>query len=73
MAQLKGRVGARTVGTCSQVAVILWYLGKSMYFQNNAFGLKDWGQYLEDAAEIPEPIDSFLTLIIVWLKSMENF
>ena len=43
-----------------------------MYSQNNAFGVKDWGQYLEGAAEIPEPIDPFLTLIIVWLKSMES-
>ena len=54
----KCRAGARTVGTCSHVAAILWYLGKARYSQTYAYGVKDWGQYLQDAAEIPEPIDS---------------
>ena len=36
----KCRAGAGTVGTCSHVSAILWYLGKSMYSQNNALVLK---------------------------------
>ena len=67
----KCRAGARTVGTCSHVPAILWYLGKSLYSQNNAFGVKDLGQYLEDAAEITEPID-FSDSKIVWLQSRES-
>ena len=54
----KCRAGARTVGTCSHIAAILWYLGQARYSQSYDYGVKDWGQFLEDAAEIPESIDS---------------
>ena len=53
----KCRAGARTVGTCSHIAAILWYLGQSM-FNRSKYGVKDWGQYLDDAAEVPETVDS---------------
>ena len=51
------RAGARTVGTCSHVAAIIWYLGQSRLLLD-AYGVKDWGQYLEDAVEVPESVDS---------------
>ena len=51
------RAGARTVGTCSHVAAIIWYLGQSRLLLD-VYGVKDWGQYLEDAAEVPESVDS---------------
>lgn len=54
----KCRAGARTVGTCSHIAAVLWYLGKCMYSRTDNYGVKDWGQYLDDASEIPESIDS---------------
>ena len=53
----KCRAGARTVGTCSHVAAIIWYLGQSRFSQDR-YGVRDWGQYLEDAAIVPETVDS---------------
>lgn len=53
----KCRAGARTVGTCSHVAAILWYLGQSRCSQGT-YGVKDWGQYLDDAVAVPETVDS---------------
>lgn len=60
--QIKGwfcrcKAGARTVGTCSHVAAVLWYLGQALYSQTH-FGVKDWGQFLDDSAKIPETVDS---------------
>ena len=53
----KCRAGARTVGTCSHVAAVIWYLGQSR-FNQCSYGVKDWGQYLDDAAQVPETVDS---------------
>ena len=53
----KCRAGARTVGTCSHVAAIIWYLGQSRFSQDR-YGVRDWGQYLEDAATVPETVDT---------------
>ena len=51
------RAGARTVGTCLHIAAIIWYLGQSRLLLDT-YGVKDWGKYLEDAAEVPETVDS---------------
>ncbi|XP_060552147.1 uncharacterized protein LOC132713522 [Ruditapes philippinarum] len=54
----KCRAGARTVGTCSHVAAVIWYLGMAVHTAETSFGVKDWGEYLEDASANPESIDS---------------
>ncbi|XP_060603433.1 uncharacterized protein LOC132756389 [Ruditapes philippinarum] len=54
----KCRAGARTVGTCSHVAAVIWYLGMAVHTAETSFGVKDWGEYLEDASGNPESIDS---------------
>ena len=41
----------------SHVAAVLWYLGQIRYSQTH-YGVKDWGQYLEDAAAMPDVVDS---------------
>ncbi|KAH3779548.1 hypothetical protein DPMN_157481 [Dreissena polymorpha] len=51
------KCGSRTVGTCSHVASVLWYLGQQIPLSREP-GVKDWGQYLDDAAEVPEAVDS---------------
>ena len=53
----KCRAGARTVGSCSHVAAIIWYLGQSR-FTRDSYGVRDWGQYLDDAVLVPETVDS---------------
>lgn len=53
------RAGARTVGACSHVASVLWYLGISVHTQpSENYGVKDWGKYLQDASFVPDTIDS---------------
>lgn len=54
----KCRAGARTVGTCSHVAAVIWYLGLAVHKDKVRFGVKDWGDFLEDASAPPETIDS---------------
>jgi len=54
----KCRAGARTVGTCSHVAAVIWYLGTAVHTEDTSFGVQDWGMFLEDAAALPETIDS---------------
>ena len=54
----KCRAGARTVGTCSHVAAVIWYLGTAVHTEDTAFGVQDWGMFLEDAAALPETTDS---------------
>lgn len=51
------RSGARTVGTCSHVAAVLWYLS-GLSGNTDKCGVKDWGSYVEDASCIPQPVDS---------------
>ena len=48
----KCRAGARVVGMCSHVAAVLWYLGFARHKERNTFGVKDWGEYLDDAAVV---------------------
>lgn len=53
----KCRAGARTVGTCSHVASILWYVGTCRYSINADVGVSDWCQFLDDAS-VPVQVDS---------------
>ena len=39
---------------CSHVAAVLWYLGFARHKERNTFGVKDWGEYLDDAAVVDE-------------------
>ena len=51
------RARARTIGTYSCVATVVWYLGQSICLLNS-YSVKDWGQYFDDAPEEPETVDS---------------
>lgn len=50
------RAGARTVGTCSHVAAVLWYLGLALRSDTKR-GVQNWCEYLDDAGA-PTLIDS---------------
>ncbi|XP_061190345.1 uncharacterized protein LOC133198237 [Saccostrea echinata] len=53
------KTGARVVGVCAHVASILWYLGYARHMQGmDNIGIRDWAAYVEDAANIPETIDT---------------
>lgn len=52
------RAGARVVGVCAHIAAILWYLSSERDASDRKLGVQDWGAYLSDATNIPEPIDS---------------
>ncbi|XP_061191029.1 uncharacterized protein LOC133199199 [Saccostrea echinata] len=45
----KCRAGARVVGMCSHVAAILWYLGYPRHHKDERLGVRDWGEFVEDA------------------------
>lgn len=45
----KCRAGARVVGMCSHVAAVLWYLGFARHTERSKFGVRNWGEYVEDA------------------------
>ncbi|XP_062596569.1 uncharacterized protein LOC134258027 [Saccostrea cucullata] len=45
----KCRAGARVVGMCSHVAAILWYLGYARHHKDERLGVRDWGEFVEDA------------------------
>ena len=51
------RAGARVVGMCAHVAAILWYIGNARHSGSDKFGVRNWGQSIADAAEVPEEID----------------
>ena len=46
------RTGARTVGMCAHIASLIWYLGYARHTEQKS--RIDFGQYVEDAADIPE-------------------
>ena len=48
--------GARVVGTCAHVASVLWYLGFARHTEKPN-GVKDWSDFVEDAAKMPALID----------------
>ena len=49
----KCRAGARVVGVCSHVASMLWFLGWGRHSNQESFGVKNWGTYIDDAANFP--------------------
>ena len=54
----KCKAGARVVGMCAHCAAVIWYLAYARQRLSNTPGVKDWSQFLEDAAEVPTAIDS---------------
>ncbi|CAC5397903.1 unnamed protein product [Mytilus coruscus] len=50
----KCKIGSRVVGMCSHIASVIWYLGFGRY-TDKQFRINNWGQYLLDAKNIPEP------------------
>ncbi|CAG2231242.1 unnamed protein product [Mytilus edulis] len=50
----KCKIGGRVVGMCSHIASVIWYLGFGRY-TDKQFRINNWGQYLLDAKNIPEP------------------
>ena len=53
----KCKSGARVVGVCAHIAAILWYLGYARHNPDIRYGVKNWGQHLEDASDMPQVID----------------
>ena len=51
------RAGARTVGTCSHVASVIWYLS-GLSGPINDCGIQDWGKYIDDASHVPQTVDT---------------
>ena len=50
------KVGSRVVGTCAHVFSVIWYLGYARHI-GSVRSVKDWGVFLEDAANVPELVD----------------
>ncbi|XP_056011994.1 uncharacterized protein LOC125671681 [Ostrea edulis] len=50
----KCRAGARVVGMCSHVAAILWYLGYARHHREERMGVRDWGEFVDDATLIDD-------------------
>lgn len=53
----KCRAGARVVGMCSHIAAILWLLGNARHRISSGFGVRNWGDFVDDANNIPTPVD----------------
>lgn len=54
----KCRAGARVVGVCAHIAAALWFLGYARHHPDVNFGVKNWGDFVQDAQCIPESVDS---------------
>ncbi|XP_062614064.1 uncharacterized protein LOC134275789 [Saccostrea cucullata] len=52
----KCKTGARVVGVCAHIAAIIWFLGYGRYSHGDV-GVRNWAEYVEDAANIPQEID----------------
>lgn len=53
------KTGARVVGVCAHIAAVLWYLGYARHIQDSKnIGVRNWAEYVEDAANVPEVIDT---------------
>ena len=50
------RAGARVVGVCAHIAAVIWYLGYARHLAR-PIGIRNWGDYLTDASDIPPAID----------------
>ncbi|XP_053405404.1 uncharacterized protein LOC128558951 [Mercenaria mercenaria] len=54
----KCRAGSRVVGVCAHVAAILWFLGYARHTGKEMYGTRNWGDYVLDAGNIPQTVDS---------------
>ena len=59
----KCRAGARVVGVCSHIASILWYLGYARHKPHISYGVRNWGEHLEDASHMIDDTDSDQSVI----------
>ncbi|XP_048768744.2 uncharacterized protein LOC125662931 [Ostrea edulis] len=50
----KCKAGARVVGMCAHIAAILWYVGYARHQPAGRIGVRDWGEFLEDATLVDE-------------------
>lgn len=42
---------------CSHIASILWYLGYARHNSSQSYGIQNWGEFVEDAGQIPQAIE----------------
>ncbi|XP_062599343.1 uncharacterized protein LOC134260823 [Saccostrea cucullata] len=54
----KCRAGARVVGMCAHVAAILWYVGYARHQREGRLGVRDWGEFLDDATLVDDSDES---------------
>ena len=59
----KCRAGARVVGVCSHIASILWYHGYARHKPHISYGVRNWGEHLEDASHVIDHTDSDQSVI----------
>ena len=45
----KCRADARVVGVCSHITSVLWSLGFARHSENRLYGVRNWGEFVEDA------------------------
>jgi hypothetical protein len=49
----KCRAGARVVGMCSHNSAILWLLGNARHSSHTGFGVRNWGDFVDNANKSP--------------------
>jgi hypothetical protein len=42
---------------CAHIASVLWYLGYARHNSDRRYGVRNWGDFVEDANVVPQPID----------------
>jgi hypothetical protein len=53
----KCKAGARVVGVCAHIPSVLLYLGYARHNSDRRYGVRNWGDFLEDANVVSQPID----------------
>jgi hypothetical protein len=43
---------AHLVGVCSHIASVLWYLGFARHNEKQLYGVRNWGEFVEDAQQV---------------------
>ncbi|XP_062598202.1 uncharacterized protein LOC134259614 [Saccostrea cucullata] len=54
----KCKAGSRVVGCCAHITSVVWYLSYARYQEKPVMGVRDWAEYLEDAARVIDATDS---------------
>ena len=49
----KCKAGARVVGVCAHIASVVWYLGYARHNSDRRYGVRNWGDFVEDANVVP--------------------